>query len=217
MAILYGTQSNGETLPVQVNSFGQLVAQGLPGEQGPQGDPGPPGPVGNLEITQGTFTPSFGSTDATAAGFFTYSIQNGYWTLYGDLLSVSIHLKTTEVGLTSIRGSLAIVDIPSEAWFALANPVSALGIQQISMFLTENYEVYNRPIALWNYGEKRFQFEEHGAPSPFSVPFATLDGLERSVNEVRFTFLGLKEGSVKSFRPAFDQEFLPLPENFPNS
>ena len=49
MAILYGTQSNGETLPVQVNSFGQLVAQGLDGatgEKGDKGDQGPQGPQG---------------------------------------------------------------------------------------------------------------------------------------------------------------------------
>jgi len=41
--ILYGTQSNGETLPVQVNATGQLVAEGLQGNQGP---PGPPGQNG---------------------------------------------------------------------------------------------------------------------------------------------------------------------------
>ena len=44
MAILYGTQSNGETLPVEVNEFGQLVARGI---EGPTGPPGPPG-VGEL-------------------------------------------------------------------------------------------------------------------------------------------------------------------------
>lgn len=44
MAILYGTQSNGETLPVEVNEFGQLVAKGIEGEPGP---PGPPG-IGQL-------------------------------------------------------------------------------------------------------------------------------------------------------------------------
>ena len=38
--ILLGTQSNGETLPVQVDAFGRLVAEGL---QGPDGPPGPPG------------------------------------------------------------------------------------------------------------------------------------------------------------------------------
>ena len=38
--VLYGTQSNGETLPIQVDEFGRLVAEGLPGSEGP---PGPPG------------------------------------------------------------------------------------------------------------------------------------------------------------------------------
>ena len=56
MAILYGTQSNGETLPVLVDQFGNLLAKGIdgtpgqPGEQGPQGEPGgegPPGPKGD--------------------------------------------------------------------------------------------------------------------------------------------------------------------------
>ena len=42
MAILYGTTSEGESLPVEVNEFGQLVAEGLPGEPGPPGPPGLP-------------------------------------------------------------------------------------------------------------------------------------------------------------------------------
>jgi hypothetical protein len=49
MAILYGTTADGESLPVQVNEFGQLVAQGLEGAQGPQGEQGlqgEPGPAG---------------------------------------------------------------------------------------------------------------------------------------------------------------------------
>ena len=50
--ILLGTQSNGETLPVQVDGFGRLVAEGLQGPEGPagengqngqNGEPGPPG------------------------------------------------------------------------------------------------------------------------------------------------------------------------------
>lgn len=59
--ILLGTQSNGETLPVQVDDTGRLVAEGLEGPPGPQGDAftyedftpeqlaglqGPPGPPG---------------------------------------------------------------------------------------------------------------------------------------------------------------------------
>lgn len=56
MAILYGTQSNGETLPVLVDQFGNLIAKGIegppgqegsPGTPGKDGDPGPPGPKGD--------------------------------------------------------------------------------------------------------------------------------------------------------------------------
>lgn len=47
MAILYGTQSNGETLPVLVDQFGNLLAKGIEGPPGPEGPPGvgelPPG------------------------------------------------------------------------------------------------------------------------------------------------------------------------------
>ena len=46
--ILLGTQSSGETLPVQVDAFGRLVAEGLQGEPGQPGPPGPEGPAGEL-------------------------------------------------------------------------------------------------------------------------------------------------------------------------
>lgn len=49
MAILYGTQSNGETLPVLVDQFGNLIAKGIEGQPGPPGPPGigelPPDPI----------------------------------------------------------------------------------------------------------------------------------------------------------------------------
>lgn len=50
MAILFGTTSTGTTLPVLVDQFGNLLAQGMPGAEGPPGPPGgafalPPNPV----------------------------------------------------------------------------------------------------------------------------------------------------------------------------
>ena len=57
--ILLGTQSNGETLPVQVDATGRLVAEGLqgiqgpPGPEGPEGPEGPPGPGGGVEWPDG--------------------------------------------------------------------------------------------------------------------------------------------------------------------
>lgn len=44
--VLLGTQANGQTLPVQVDQFGRLVAEGLQGEAGPEGPQGPQGPEG---------------------------------------------------------------------------------------------------------------------------------------------------------------------------
>jgi len=41
MAILYGTTSGGDLVPVQVDQTGRLVAEGLDGPQGPQGPAGP--------------------------------------------------------------------------------------------------------------------------------------------------------------------------------
>jgi len=47
MAILYGTQSNGETLPVLVDQFGNLLAKGLDGQPG-EGVPTPYGADGQV-------------------------------------------------------------------------------------------------------------------------------------------------------------------------
>jgi hypothetical protein len=55
--VLYGTQSNGETLPVQVDATGRLIAEGLPGPQGEQGDPGPQGEKGEKGDTGGMELP----------------------------------------------------------------------------------------------------------------------------------------------------------------
>lgn len=72
--ILLGTQSNGETLPVQVDATGRLVAEGLEGPEGPPGPDGPPGPPGPgmpegtgtegqiIQVVQGT--PTWVTNDA---------------------------------------------------------------------------------------------------------------------------------------------------------
>jgi hypothetical protein len=77
MAILYGTTADGDSLPVEVNEFGQLIAQGLQGQEGPPGPPGlpelPPDPFegailgwkdntlswlgGSVPIPEGTYGP----------------------------------------------------------------------------------------------------------------------------------------------------------------
>ena len=46
MAILQGTMSDGTLIPVQADSQGRLVCEGLPGATGPEGPQGPQGPEG---------------------------------------------------------------------------------------------------------------------------------------------------------------------------
>lgn len=55
MAVLLGTTSSGETLPVLVDQFGNLLAKGIetpgpPGPQGPPGEPGEPGEPGPNDL-----------------------------------------------------------------------------------------------------------------------------------------------------------------------
>ena len=127
MAILYGTTADGESLPVQVNEFGQLVAKGLQGEKGDQGDVGPEGPVGNVEFSSGKWSPEWISSDPSGAGFFEYDIQSGYWYLFGPLLTVTWYVRTASVTLTDIRGYAEIGGLPPEIAFATPSTSSRYG------------------------------------------------------------------------------------------
>ena len=118
MATLFGTTASGESLPVQVNEFGQLVAQGLPGPQGEQGEQGEIGPPGDFQFSSGTWTPEFISSDPDGAGFLNYNTQSGYWYLFGPLLTVTWYVRTESVSLTNIRGSAEIGGLPPEIAFA---------------------------------------------------------------------------------------------------
>ena len=130
MAILFGTTSDGNTLPVQVNASGQLVAQGMDGSlgpQGPQGPEGPPGPKGDkgdpgepgtdgtngVTESTGSWAPRWASTtDGTAV--INYSNTNGRWHRIGALVTVWFQLRTSEVFLTNPRGALMITNLPFE-------------------------------------------------------------------------------------------------------
>ena len=121
MAILYGTQSNGETLPVQVNSFGQLVAQGLDGakgekgdkgdkgDQGEQGEQGPPGPIQTL--TETLWTPELDFESDGAAMLDVNSAIGVVWDGLG-LSVVTFTLILNDIGLTNIRGWPVVKGFP---------------------------------------------------------------------------------------------------------
>ena len=113
MAILYGTTDSGQTLPVQVNEFGQLVAKGLPGPEGPQGPPGSEGPSGEGGLTAefGSWTPSF-SNEQGGEALIDYKIRQGNWYKVGGMLTVWWLIETREVVITNPRGGLDISGLP---------------------------------------------------------------------------------------------------------
>lgn len=121
MAILYGTQSNGETLPVQVNSFGQLVAQGLDGakgekgdkgekgEQGQKGEQGEPGPA--VQYVKTTWTPEI-AFDGDGAAMIEYEVQSGDVYDLGGLTIISCLVRLVDIGVTNARGRPYITGMP---------------------------------------------------------------------------------------------------------
>lgn len=148
MAILYGTQSNGETLPVQVNEFGQLVAQGLDGATGPEGPEGPQGPQGpqgepgtngTTQPVVSTFTPSFFFSDGGTA-IIEYKTQDGIIYRWGDYVEITGIIKTSNVSIIDARGSILIWGIPT-----LANGGSA-NATGVSAACLASYGFKNTPI-----------------------------------------------------------------------
>lgn len=72
MAILYGTLTTGEAIPVLADESGRLMTEGRKGERGDQGPPGPQGPPGD------------GGDVIVPAGLVCYSISRtdfGQWLL----------------------------------------------------------------------------------------------------------------------------------------
>ena len=116
MAILYGTTAEGESLPVQVNEFGQLVAQGVPGEQGIQGPPGPPGPVGDYTFESVDFVPTVSSSDAGEAQIV-WDYRSGKACRWGPILWASFTLRMSSVVVTNARGDINIGGLPESHRF----------------------------------------------------------------------------------------------------
>jgi hypothetical protein len=125
MAILYGTQSNGETLPVQVNETGQLVARGLQGEKGDKGDdgekgekgdPGDPGQNGGLQISTGTWTPGFAVMDDNGTFSVDYKSQEGTFTQVGSWWVGRFHIATFGASYSLPEMPFFITGFPTLVW-----------------------------------------------------------------------------------------------------
>ena len=134
MATLYGTTVDGETLPVLVNEFGQLVAQGLPGEQGIQGPPGPEGPPAEgADVEEGAWTPRFGA-DQDGEAFLSYSTQDGYFYRMGRMMTIWFVLATSDVAITNARGDLQIQGLPRPLQGYSHRPSLSYGVGSLSMY-----------------------------------------------------------------------------------
>ena len=116
MAILFGTTADGESLPVQVNEFGQLVAQGVPGEQGIQGPPGPPGPVGDYTYETVEFVPTLYSSDVGEA-LIDWSTIAGKACRWGPIVWATFQLVASNVVVTNARGDIRIGGLPESMRF----------------------------------------------------------------------------------------------------
>ena len=204
MATLFGTTADGESLPVQVNEFGQLVAQGLAGPQGEQGEQGPVGPPGNTPFTWGTFTPEFRSDDPDGQAFYTYANRSGEWYRLGSLLTVSVYLLCTDVAVTGPRGNLCVAGLPSEADFAVITYAGYYGPSSVNRLrLSANWEpdksfaTYHSPISGF-----RLSAEQEGGVSP--IPFYKLDQEGDGTCEVAMWWSGLAGDSVRSVSGSLD-------------
>jgi hypothetical protein len=198
MAILYGTTSDGNTLPAQVNALGQLVAQGVEGPAGPPGPEGPTGPAGEVEFTTGTFAPVFGSTEDGAQAITEYAVQEGYWYRFGPLLTVQVRLRTSTCIVTNARGKLTVTGFPSEALFA--NPSGASiyytsGVYRLKLMgtaRTANTGLQYRASA------GNFMFTMYDNDTSVYALYSQLDGQVNVDNDVIFTFSGIARGAVRS-------------------
>ena len=205
MATLFGTTAEGESLPVQVNEFGQLVAQGLPGLQGPPGPEGPMGPVGNVPFTSGAFEPSYISSDETDTGFFDYTHRSGYWYRFGPLLTVNISLQTDSSAVTGIRGYIELGGLPEEAAFATPSSSSVYGPYSVWWLRLASGLNVPRPVISYVSSRRSFRVYKDTTTSLTSISFGELQAEGNAYNGIRCSFSGLARDAVRSVPIALDE------------
>ena len=198
MPILYGTTADGESLPVQVNEFGQLVAQGLAGPPGPEGQPGPPNPDGELPITYTEFTPVFESDHEDGSALFDYEQQFGALIRYGDLLAVSVRLVSRDDVVTNARGNILIGGLPKD--FLPLNTFSAgvQGITSVDQVRFRGLTDLKRPSFVFLATNMAFSVREFWNGQNQKVNFSNLDGNAQATNIVNFSWLWFSADALPS-------------------
>lgn len=206
MAILFGTTSDGNTLPVQVNASGQLVAQGMdgsPGAQGPQGEPGEPGPPGEqgppgepgadgidgVTETQGSWTPIWSST-AEGEAIISYTNTTGRWYKTGALVTVWFQIRTSEVTITNARGALEIVGLPF-AFQCGSGSAFRHGPGAIPQCDGLRNQEYMHVFPRLNNSGTSILLRNKAFPDDLAVPFSALDEEVPGNNDVSGWFQGL--------------------------
>jgi hypothetical protein len=218
MAILYGTTSDGNTLPVQVNASGQLVAQGVEGPAGPQGPEGPIGPVGEVEFTSGTFAPVFTSSDPAGEVLDEYDQQEGYWYRFGPLLTVQIRLRATQFIITNARGYALVSGLPAEARFARPSGASSYGPSQVWSLNLSTLGEQVEPKCLWNAPQNNFKLYCIRDERVRQLGFADLSVSDGGPTNLIMSFSGLAADAVRSVPGFFDDLIsdVNLPSSMPN-
>ena len=135
MAILYGTTADGDSLPVEVNEFGQLIAQGLDGPTGPPGPPGigqlPPDPFegallgwedgqlawvgGSIPLPPGTFGPILSYADGLITLAEEVSLLNGQAVFLSDAAGNRFYYEPTAL-VTAVSGDVYTVNTDFDMW-----------------------------------------------------------------------------------------------------
>ena len=218
MAILFGTTSDGNTLPVQVNASGQLVAQGMDGIQGIQGEPGkegPPGPKGDkgdpgepgadgtngiTELT-GNWAPRWGSTTEGEA-IINYGNTNGRWYKVGALITIWFQIRTSDVFLSNPRGALQITGLPFQF---LCGSGSAFrhGPGGISQCDGLRDGMYQHAFPRLSNDGSTILMRNYLFPDDAAIPFSGLDEENPGNNDTSGWFQGIDADAV-------------IPSTFPN-
>ena len=204
MPILYGTTSDGESLPVQVNEFGQLVAQGLLGPPGPEGPPGPPNPDGELPFLTGVFTPVWQSSDESGSCLFDYEQQQGYWIRYGNLLVITVRLVSQNDVVTNARGNLLVGGLPEDLVPLSTGAVGGTGLYTFYQARFRGLADLQRPGVMLTSTGDFFSVRDYWNGNNKSISFSVLDGSANSANTLTFTYAWFHADAASSGQVTLD-------------
>ena len=193
---------DGSFVPFAVNAAGmakveppQLV-EGPPGDKGDQGDPGPRGEKGEkgdpgLDAPQweeGTWTPSFGSTEDSGELICTYGIQLGKWWKLGNMVWCKANMQTSSCAILGLRGYLIVEGMPF-TWVNDSDTIdhSGLCLRTAAGFANNIFIPYGRGTGM----AKVFRFDKRIDDTNTGVELVDLkEHVDGVANQLSFSFWG---------------------------